>query len=73
MCMDLVFTKEFVYYVPESMYQDLISRKFANFTHTLIWDPERALYSNYKAFLKFHPQRDHLDPSNGGFYELYKF
>jgi len=70
---NVVFTKEFAYCVPESMYQDFISGKFANFTHTfLIRDPERALYSNYRAFLKCHSQRDYLDPPNGGFYELYK-
>ena len=70
---DLVFTKEFAYCVPESMYQDLVSNKFTNLIHTfLIRDPERALYSNYNTFLKYRPQQDYMDPPNGGFYELLK-
>jgi len=40
---DLVFTKELVYNLPESLYPDMISERFAEFTHTfLIRDPERV-------------------------------
>ena len=71
---DIVFTKELACYLPESMYEDMVSGKFEDVIHTfLIRDPERALYSNYKALLKHQVQGSYLDPPEGGFNELYKF
>ena len=67
---DLVFSKEFAYCLPESMWESMISGKFADFNHTfLIREPEKVLYSNYKA-PKLQPC---VDPPGGGLYELYKF
>ncbi|XP_065896223.1 uncharacterized protein [Dysidea avara] len=71
---DLMFTKELAYCLPESMYQDMVTGRFSNFRHTfLIRDPERALYSNYKALSKHQFNDLYLDPPTGGFHELYKF
>ncbi|XP_065882666.1 uncharacterized protein [Dysidea avara] len=71
---DLVFSKEFAYCLPESSYQELISGKFASFTYTfLIRDPTRAMYSNYKGFAAPQLNAVCMDPPGGGFYELYKF
>jgi len=71
---DLVFLKDHPHCLPESLYQDLITGTFANFIHTfLIRDPQRALYSNYKASLKQQLIGSSLDPPGGGFYEMYKF
>jgi len=70
---ELMFTKELAYCLPESMYKDMITGRFANFTHTfLIRNPERALYSNYKALSKYQFNGSYLDPPTGGFHELYK-
>ena len=69
----LVFAKEMAYCLPESMWDELISGKFRDFTHTfLIRDPERAIYSNYQAILKDKVGDAALDPSEVGFTELYK-
>ena len=47
--MELVFTKEMAFCLPESMYEEMTSGDFAEFNHTfLIRDPERAIYSYYK-------------------------
>ena len=71
--MDLVFTKEHACFLPESMYEDIVSGQFAEVIHTfLIRDPERALYSNYKCLLKYHVQDSYLDPPDGGFSDLRK-
>ncbi|XP_065897382.1 uncharacterized protein [Dysidea avara] len=71
---DLVFIKDHPHCLPESLYQDLISGAFASFIHTfLIRDPERALYSNYKASLSQQLIGSNLDPPSGGFNEMYKF
>ena len=68
---DLLFSKEFPYCLPESMWHEMISGKFEDFIHTfLIRDPERAIYSNYKAILT--ECVGNLDPSEVGFIELYK-
>ena len=70
---DLLFTKELAYCLPESMWHEIISGKFKDFTHTfLIRDPERAIYSNYKAILKDEVGKTTLDPSEVGFIELHK-
>ena len=67
---DLVFSKEFAFCLPESMWEGMISGKFADFYHTfLIREPERVLYSNYKA-PKSQPG---VEPPGGGLYELYEF
>ena len=71
---DLVFIKDHPYCLPESLYQDLISGEFANFIHTfLMRDPERALYSNYKASICQQLIGSNLNPPGGGFYEMNKF
>jgi len=71
---NLVFLKDHPHCLPESLYQDLITGRFADFIHTfLIRDPERALYSNYKASLRQPLIGSNLDPPGGGFCEVYKF
>jgi len=71
---DLIFIKDHPYCLPESLYQDLISGEFVNFIHTfLIRDPERALYSNYKASTCQQLIGSNLNPPGGGFYEMNKF
>jgi len=72
---DLVFSKEFAFCLPETMWEDMVTGKFANAIHTfLIREPERVLYSNYStgkpAYLKVQPC---VDPPGGGLYELYDF
>ena len=68
---ELVFAKEMAYCLPESMWDELISGKFQDFTHTfLIRDPQRAIYSNYQAILKDKVGDAALDPSEVGFTEL---
>jgi len=70
---DLVFTKELAYCLPESMWHEIVSGKFEGFIHTfLIRDPDQAIYSNYKAILKDCVGDATLDPSEVGFIELYK-
>ena len=70
---ELLFTKEMAYCVPESMWHELVSGEFEDFTHTfLIRDPERAVYSNYKAILNDRIGDTTLDPSEVGFVELHK-
>lgn len=70
---ELLFTKEMAYCLPESMWHEMVHGKFGEFTHTfLIRDPERAIYSNYKAILKDQVGDANLDPSEVGFVELYK-
>jgi len=69
-----MFIKDHPYCLPESLYQDLVSGEFANFIHTfLIRDPERALYSNYKASVNQQLIGSNLNPPGGGFYEVNKF
>ncbi|XP_065901570.1 uncharacterized protein [Dysidea avara] len=68
---ELVFSKEFAYCLPESMWEGVISGKFADFNHTfLIREPEKVLYSNYKAP---KPQPCIMPAPDGGLHELYKF
>ena len=70
---DLLFTKELAYCLPESMWHEIVSGKFEDFIHTfLIRDPEQAIYSNYNAILKDCVGDATLDPSEVGFIELYK-
>ena len=70
---DLLFTKEMAYCLPESMWHELTTGEFEDFIHTfLIRDPERAIYSNYKAILKDRVGDATLDPSEVGFIELHK-
>ena len=70
--MDLVFTKELVYCLPESFYPDIISEGFTEFTHTfLIRDPERAIPSNYKVTVNEQFDSGYLVPTSGGFEEAY--
>ena len=49
--MDLVFSKEFAFCLPEAMYDEITNgSKFAEFTHSfLIRDPEHAICSYYKS------------------------
>jgi len=69
---DLVFTKELVYNLPESFYPDMISEEFSGFTHTfLIRDPERAIPSNYKVTVNEQFGSGYLEPTSGGFEETY--
>ena len=70
---DLLFTKEMAYCFPESMWHELTTGGFEDFIHTfLIRDPQRAIYSNYKAILKDKVGDATLDPSEVGFIELHK-
>ena len=69
---DLVFTKELVYCLPESLYPDMISEGFTEFTHTfLIRDPERAIPSNYRVTMNEQFDSGYLVPTSGGFEETY--
>ena len=70
---DLIFTKEMAYCFPESMWHELTTGGFEDFIHTfLIRDPQRAIYSNYKAILKDNVGDATMDPSEVGFIELHK-
>ena len=78
--MDLVFSKEMAFCLPESMYLEISSgMQFAErFTHSfLIRDPERAIYSYYKGICSEGDQ-SFLDLSEIGLfysklYKLYNF
>jgi len=69
---NLVFTKELVYNLPESFYPDMISEGFTDFVHTfLIRDPEKAIPSNYKVTVNEGFGSGYLEPTSGGFEETY--
>ena len=76
---DLMFSKELAFCLPESMYDEITSgNKFAEFTHSfLIRDPEHAIYSYCKA-IKSEGDKSLMDLSEieifyPKLYKLYSF
>ena len=76
---DLVFSKELAFSLPECMHAEISSGvKFAEFTHSfLIRDPARAIYSYYKG-IRSEGDQSFLDLSEIGLfysklYKLYNF
>jgi len=64
---DLVFSKEFAYCLPKSMWEGWSVGNLL--TLLLIHEPESVLYSNYKA----PKPQPCVQPPSGGLYELYEF